>query len=46
MGDDDLSVRVSPRAIYDEIVGMRSDVRSLGGQTQEVRDQLADHEAR
>ncbi|GAB7185937.1 hypothetical protein ATKI12_5768 [Kitasatospora sp. Ki12] len=46
MGDDDLSVRVSPREIYDEIVGMRSDVRSLGEQTQEVRDQLADHEAR
>ncbi len=46
MGDDDLSVRVSPREIYDEIVGMRGDVRSLGEQTQEVQEQLADHEAR
>ncbi|WP_405016425.1 hypothetical protein OHV05_04380 [Kitasatospora sp. NBC_00070] len=37
---------VSPREIYDEIVGLRGDVRSLGEQTASVRDELADHEER
>ncbi len=44
--DDSLGVHISPREIYDEIIGMRGDVRSLGEQTESVRTELADHESR
>lgn len=43
---DPLGVTISAREIYDEIVGMREDVRSLTQHHESVRDTLTDHEER
>lgn len=44
--EDPLGVHVSAREIYDEIVGMRGDVRSLTESREDTHDTLADHESR
>ncbi|OKI24408.1 hypothetical protein [Streptomyces sp. CB03911] len=43
---DSLGVHISPREIYDQIVGMREDVRGLTQTSESVRAELADHEDR
>jgi hypothetical protein len=43
---DPLGVVISSREIYDEIVGMREDVRSLSQHNERVTETLADHEDR
>ena len=42
----DLGVTISAREIYDQIVGLRDDVRSLVQSNQEVSKTLEDHESR
>jgi hypothetical protein len=42
----DLGVTISAREIYDQIVGLRDDVRSLVQSNQEVSKTLDDHEER
>ncbi|MFF8473874.1 hypothetical protein [Streptomyces sp. NPDC015414] len=45
--DNDLgSVTIGAREIYDELVAMRSDVRSSTDRLTAVADTLADHESR
>ena len=44
--DEPLGVVISAREIYDEIVGMRDDVRSLAQSSHETTVTLKDHEAR
>ncbi|MFJ4188249.1 MULTISPECIES: hypothetical protein [unclassified Kitasatospora] len=39
-------VSIGAREIYDEVIGLRSEVRSIGQQAEGVRDELDDHEAR
>jgi hypothetical protein len=46
MSNDPLGVTISAREIYDEIVGMREDVRSLTQTSKTVGEQLTDHEKR
>lgn len=41
-----MGVTITPREIYDEIVGMRDDVRSLTQSSESVASELADHELR
>ncbi|WP_461296341.1 hypothetical protein [Streptomyces harbinensis] len=41
-----MGVTISAREIYDEIVGLREDVRSLGQHNETVRGELDDHERR
>lgn len=41
-----LGVTITSREIYDEIVGMREDVRSLTQHHESVTGKLADHEDR
>ncbi|GGV54235.1 hypothetical protein [Streptomyces spectabilis] len=41
-----LGVRIGAREIYDEVVGLREDVRSLGQQGESVDETLEDHETR
>lgn len=41
-----LGVVISPREIYDEIVGMREDVRSLTQSSRSTNETLDDHENR
>ncbi|MGW4986306.1 hypothetical protein ACWEQ3_01465 [Streptomyces mirabilis] len=43
---DPLGVTISAREIYDQIVGLRDDVRSLVQSNAEVSKQLEDHEGR
>lgn len=43
---DPLGVTISAREIYDEIVGLREDVRSLTQSNEGVDRQLTDHEER
>jgi hypothetical protein len=43
---DPLGVTISAREIYDQIVGLRDDVRSLVQSNQEVSHKLDDHETR
>jgi hypothetical protein len=43
---DPLGVTISAREIYDQIVGLRDDVRSLVQSNQEVSKTLDDHEDR
>jgi hypothetical protein len=43
---DPLGVTISAREIYDEIVGMREDVRRLTQASEGVAQQLDDHEQR
>jgi hypothetical protein len=43
---DPLGVTISAREIYDQIVGLRDDVRSLVQSNHEVGKQLDDHEDR
>jgi len=43
---DPLGVTISAREIYDEIVGMRGDVRSLVENREETDKTLDDHESR
>lgn len=43
---DPLGVTISAREIYDQIVGLRDDVRSLVQSHDEVDKHLADHETR
>ncbi|MFI1099802.1 hypothetical protein [Streptomyces melanogenes] len=43
---DPLGVRIGAREIYDEVVGLREDVRSLGQQGESVDETLEDHETR
>ncbi|MDH6108856.1 hypothetical protein P3T36_002987 [Kitasatospora sp. MAP12-15] len=43
---DPLAVVISAREIYDEIVGMRDDVRTLTQTNVTVHTQLTDHEER
>ncbi|WP_328695753.1 hypothetical protein [Streptomyces sp. NBC_00342] len=44
--DDPLGVRIGAREIYDEVVGLREDVRSLGQEGENVTETLEDHENR
>ncbi|MGW2425068.1 hypothetical protein ACWC0C_38500 [Streptomyces sp. NPDC001709] len=44
--EDPLGVRIGAREIYDEVVGLREDVRSLGQQGESVEETLEDHENR
>jgi hypothetical protein len=44
--NDPLGVTISAREIYDQIVGLRDDVRSLVQSNAEVSKQLDDHEDR
>jgi hypothetical protein len=48
MGDenDGLSFTIGAREIYDELVGVRSDVRSLVESTADIDETLSDHESR
>ncbi|MEU9047513.1 MULTISPECIES: hypothetical protein [unclassified Kitasatospora] len=39
-------VSIGAREIYDEVIGLRSEVRSIGQQAEGVREELDDHEAR
>ncbi|MEW2635758.1 hypothetical protein AB0903_29995 [Streptomyces sp. NPDC048389] len=41
-----LGVRIGAREIYDEVVGLREDVRSLGQEGETVTETLEDHEHR
>ncbi|WP_432068237.1 hypothetical protein [Streptomyces sp. C10-9-1] len=43
---DPLGVQIGAREIYDEVVGLREDVRSLGQQGESVDETLEDHETR
>lgn len=43
---DPLGVTISAREIYDQIVGLRDDVRSLVQSNDAVQTQLGDHETR
>lgn len=43
---DPLGVTISAREIYDQIVGLRDDVRSLVQSSAEVSKTLEDHEGR
>ncbi|MFK0289526.1 hypothetical protein ACIQU6_03420, partial [Streptomyces sp. NPDC090442] len=43
---DPLGVHIGAREIYDEVVGLREDVRTMGQQGEAVRQELADHETR
>ncbi|MFF7689712.1 hypothetical protein ACFZB6_26645 [Streptomyces syringium] len=43
---DPLGVRIGAREIYDEVVGLREDVRSLGQEGESVTETLEDHETR
>ncbi|MFD4141572.1 hypothetical protein [Streptomyces sp. NPDC058572] len=44
--DEPLGVRIGAREIYDEVVGLREDVRSLGQEGETVTETLEDHENR
>ncbi|MCX5398472.1 hypothetical protein [Streptomyces sp. NBC_00102] len=44
--DDPLGVVIGAREVFDEVVGLRGDVRSLIESGEDVRDQLDDHETR
>ena len=44
--DEPLGVRIGAREIYDEVVGLREDVRSLGQAGENVTETLEDHETR
>jgi len=44
--NDSLGVTISAREIYDQIVGLRDDVRSLVQSNAEVSKELDDHETR
>ncbi|MCX4687220.1 hypothetical protein OG401_23430 [Kitasatospora purpeofusca] len=39
-------VSIGAREIYDEVIGLRSEVRSIGQQAEGVRAELDDHEDR
>lgn len=43
---DDLTFHVGTREIYDEVVGMRSDIRTLVDDHKDTEKQIGDHEAR
>ncbi|MFI8263689.1 hypothetical protein [Streptomyces sp. NPDC085665] len=43
---DQLGVVIGAREVYDQVVGLREDVRAMGQQAEGVRDELADHESR
>jgi hypothetical protein len=43
---DPLVVTISGRDIYDQIIGLRDDVRSLVQSNDAVQEQLSDHETR
>ncbi|MGW5637123.1 hypothetical protein [Streptomyces sp. NPDC003832] len=43
---DPLGVHIGAREIYDQVVGLREDVRSLVQSREEVDETLADHEER
>lgn len=44
--DDGLTVTIGAREIYDELVGVRSDVRSLVESRADIDKTLGDHESR
>ncbi|MFJ2906861.1 hypothetical protein [Streptomyces sp. NPDC087212] len=44
--EDPLGVVIGAREVFDEVVGLRGDVRSLIESGEDVRDQLDDHETR
>jgi hypothetical protein len=44
--NDGLSVTIGAREIYDELVGVRSDVRSLVESRADIDKTLGDHESR
>lgn len=46
MADPNEGVTITFREVYDEIVGMRGDVRSLTETRENTRDILEDHESR
>ncbi|MBZ4319541.1 hypothetical protein [Streptomyces huiliensis] len=49
MGDEDhepLGVRIGAREIYDEVVALRTEMRTMGQESDAVRGELADHEDR
>ncbi|MER6364970.1 hypothetical protein [Kitasatospora sp. NPDC001527] len=39
-------VSIGAREIYDEVIGLRAEVRSIGQQAEGVRAELDDHESR
>jgi hypothetical protein len=45
-GEDPLVVHIGAREIYDELLGMRDDVRSLAQTRVDVNETLDDHEDR
>lgn len=43
---DPLGVRIGAREIYDEVVGLREEMRAMGQQSEGIREELDDHEQR
>jgi len=46
MGEPEPSVRITLREVYDQVVGMRDDVRSLAQDREATDRKLGDHEER
>jgi hypothetical protein len=46
VGDDGTGVTITFREVYDQIVGLRDDVRSLSQSSESVTKALDDHEQR
>ena len=46
MGEPEPSVRITLREVYDQVVGMRDDVRSIAQSRDDTAKILADHEER
>ncbi|MBH1936494.1 hypothetical protein I5Q34_19805 [Streptomyces sp. AV19] len=48
MGEEDepLGVRIGAREIYDEVVALRTEMRTMGQENEGARAELADHEER
>lgn len=44
--NDPLGVTIGAREIYDQVVGLRDDVRSLNQTNEDVKETLDDHEER
>ncbi|MEV7358266.1 hypothetical protein [Kitasatospora sp. NPDC091276] len=40
------TIHIGAREVYDQVVGLREDVRAMGQQAEGVREELADHESR
>ncbi len=40
------TISIGAREVYDQVIGLRSDVQAMGQQSETVRAELADHEDR